>query len=45
VAVSPQDGTSYEALLTAADRRMYEDKARHGPTWPAEHVVPLSTAS
>ena len=26
VAVSPEDGDSYEHLLTAADRRMYEDK-------------------
>jgi diguanylate cyclase (GGDEF)-like protein/putative nucleotidyltransferase with HDIG domain len=26
VAVCPEDGVSYESLLTAADRRMYEDK-------------------
>jgi diguanylate cyclase (GGDEF)-like protein len=28
VAVSPEDGLSYEDLLTAADRRMYDDKQR-----------------
>ena len=28
VAVSPEDGDSYEALFAAADRRMYEDKQR-----------------
>jgi GGDEF domain-containing protein len=26
VAISPDDGESYEDLLAAADRRMYEDK-------------------
>jgi diguanylate cyclase (GGDEF)-like protein len=28
VAISPEDGDSYEDLLTAADRRMYFDKQR-----------------
>jgi diguanylate cyclase (GGDEF)-like protein/putative nucleotidyltransferase with HDIG domain len=29
VAVSPEDGTSYDELLAVADRRMYEDKEQH----------------
>jgi diguanylate cyclase (GGDEF)-like protein len=29
VAVFPHDGTTYDALLAAADSRMYDDKARH----------------
>ena len=27
VAIYPRDGMTYETLLTAADQRMYEDKA------------------
>jgi diguanylate cyclase (GGDEF)-like protein/putative nucleotidyltransferase with HDIG domain len=45
VAVFPHDGTTYEALLAAADQRMYRDKAsRRGqlapgaPLQPAEFV-------
>src|SRR5205085_9657914 len=45
--VFPHDGTTYEALLTEADQRMYRDKAvRRGdvpvarPAAPAEFLAP-----
>lgn len=43
VAVSPEDGESYEELLAAADRRMYEDKQRRRRS--AEGAPSLSTPS
>jgi diguanylate cyclase (GGDEF)-like protein/putative nucleotidyltransferase with HDIG domain len=40
-AVFPQDGTTYEALLTEADHRMYRDKAsRRGHVIPQAHLAP-----
>ena len=45
VAVSPEDGESYEELLAAADRGMYDDKQRRslaaGGTPPRTLRVPL----
>ncbi len=45
VAVSPEDGESYEELLAAADRGMYEDKQRRslaaGTALSANPSVPL----
>ncbi len=41
-AVFPDDGTTYEALLADADRRMYRDKSarRHGSVMPADGAAP-----
>jgi diguanylate cyclase (GGDEF)-like protein len=36
VAVAPEDGTTYEDLLSAADRRMYEDKERRRRLLPRD---------
>jgi GGDEF domain-containing protein len=40
VAVSPEDGTTYDDLLGAADRRMYQDKER---TKRRDFQVPAGT--
>jgi diguanylate cyclase (GGDEF)-like protein len=43
VAVGPEDGVSYDDLLAAADRRMYQNKARNRRSdWHAGASLPLA---
>jgi diguanylate cyclase (GGDEF)-like protein len=43
VAVSPEDGTEYDDLLAAADRRMYQNKASNRTSnWQVGVSLPIA---